>query len=101
MRTTFTTTSLLFGRGLFGDNRVLDFVVGGLRHDALRDQLVFLCIWPAGNDFCGISFADTRQGLELIGCGRVDIQQSSALLGGIRCFGGSLGSSFLSRVLGL
>src|SRR6185437_7031188 len=44
------TTSLLFSGGLLGDDRILDFVVGGLGDDALRDQLVFASIRPAGDD---------------------------------------------------
>src|SRR6187551_2421894 len=46
---------------LLRDHQPLDLVVGGLRDDLLRHQLILLRIWPAGDDLVGVGVADSRK----------------------------------------
>src|ERR1700716_1898539 len=59
---------------LLGDHAVLDLVVGGLRHDLLLHQLVLALVGPALDDLLGIGVADTRDHLEIVLAGGVEIQ---------------------------
>ena len=51
---------------LLGDDLALDLVVGRLRHDLLRDQLVLRLVGTPVDDLLGVGVADAWQGLELL-----------------------------------
>src|SRR5260370_40675922 len=58
-----------------GDDLVLDLVVRGLGENAAADELVPGGVGAAVDDAPGVSVADTRDGLELIGGGGVGIER--------------------------
>src|SRR5262252_7739166 len=60
---------------LLRDDEVLDLVVGGLRNDLLLDEVSFLGVRAAVDDFLGILFADAREGVELVLGRRVDVHK--------------------------
>lgn len=60
--------------GLFGNDQVLDFVVGALRNDLLLDELIFRAIRSPSDNLLRIGIADPRQSLQLIQAGTVDVE---------------------------
>src|SRR5271157_4414260 len=79
-----TKASRLLGGGLFGDDQVLDFRVGGLGNDLLASQIGFLDVGPSVDNFLRIRRTDARQRGELIFRGGVDVYQVSGRCGGGR-----------------
>src|SRR3974390_3788305 len=60
---------------LFGDDQVLDLVVGGLRNHFFLHEIGLLGIGPAVDDLLGIGGADTRKRVELFLGGAVDVDE--------------------------
>src|SRR6266700_2138172 len=79
---------LFLAGGLFGDDLVLDALVGRLGHDLLRDQLVLSLVRAVLDDLLRVGLSDARQRLQLVGRGRVEVEESTFLF---LCLGVSLG----------
>src|SRR6185503_3485248 len=58
---------------LLRNDVVLDLVVGGLRHDLLRDQLVLPLVWPVVDDLLRVGIPDAGHRLQLVRRGRIDV----------------------------
>ena len=67
--------------GLLCDDRVFNFVVGGLGNDFLLHQFIFSTIGAGGDYFCSERVADAGKHVELIFCSRVDVQSCLAFAG--------------------
>src|SRR4029453_14872191 len=60
---------------LLGDDLVLDLVVGRLRHHLLLYEFVLTFVGSVLDDLLGVGLADTRDRLQLIGRGAVDVER--------------------------
>jgi len=58
---------------LFGDDLVLDLVIGGLGDDLLPDQVGLRLVGTAVDDFLRVLLADSRQRVQLFLAGGVEI----------------------------
>src|SRR3984957_11143101 len=66
------------------DDLVFDLVVSGLGQDASGDELVLGRVGPSIDDALRVGVADPGEGLELVGCGGIDVQGRSRSSGGSR-----------------
>src|SRR5580698_5906815 len=65
--TTSTRDVVVMSGALFGDHEIFDLVVGRLRDDLARHELIFLRVGPAGDDLLRVRVADAGQRHELVG----------------------------------
>ena len=68
--------------GPAGDDLILNLVVSGFRKNAARDKLVLRSVGAAVDDAFGVGVADAGEGLELVGCGGVDVELAGNSGGG-------------------
>src|ERR1700728_366603 len=62
------------GLRLLGDDLIFDFVVRGLGNNFLLHEVKLRAIGTAGNDLLRVGVSNSRQGLELIGSRRIDVE---------------------------
>src|SRR5262245_66098216 len=60
---------------LFGDDLILDLLVGGLGDDLLLDQLVLALVGPSVDDLLRVGVAHARKRLQLVHGGGVDVEK--------------------------
>src|SRR5215471_11475906 len=63
---------------LLGYDFIFDFVIRGLRDYLSRNELCFVCVWPALDNLLGIGVSDAGEGFQLLGRGRIDVDQVSS-----------------------
>ena len=59
---------------LGGDDLILDLVVGGLRHDFLGEELIFLGVRSTGDDLFRVCVPDSGKCLQVSFTGTVDVE---------------------------